>query len=157
MPRPARKAALWPRSPTSTPWTCHGPQRRTRNGCRAIPRQPCSALAPEPAVPEAVAVPQQAAAAASAAGGKSLGTQAASVAVRDAIERVLPTFEPGGSITAIGTGLAQALASLERKDLTAARQALNAADQSLDVYARQADKARAPDIDALRLAIAAGL
>ena len=115
-------------------------------------------LAPEPAVPQADAVPQQiVAAAANDVGGRGLRPDAASVAVRDAIERVLPTFEPGSSTTAIGAGLTQALASLERRDFTGARQALKAADQTLDVYARQASKARGPDIDAVRLAIAAGL
>jgi hypothetical protein len=114
-------------------------------------------LAPEPAVPEASAVPQQGVAAATNAGGRGLRPDAASVAVRDVIERVLPTFERGSSTTAIAAGLSQALASLERSDLSGARQALRAADQSLDVYARQAGKALGPDIDAVRLAIAAGL
>jgi hypothetical protein len=116
-----------------------------------------SPLAPERALPEAGAVPQQDVAAASNVAGRDLRPEAASVAVRDAIERVLPTFEPGSSTTAIGAGLTQALASLERRDFTGARQALRAADQSLDLYAQQAGKALGPDIDAVRLAIAAGL
>ena len=117
-----------------------------------------SPLAPERAVPEAGAVPQEVAAAtASDVGGLALRPDAASVALRDVIERVLPAFEPGSSRTAIGAGLTQALASLERRDLAGARQALKAADQTLDVYARQAGKALGPDIDAVRLAIAAGL
>lgn len=114
-------------------------------------------LAPERAFPEAGAVPPQNVAATRDIGGARLGPDAVSVAVRDVIERVLPTFEPGSSTTAIGAGLREALASLERSDLTGARQALRAADQSLDVYARQAGKALGPDIDAARLAIAAGL
>lgn len=113
---------------------------------------------PERALPEEEAVPQQVVAAvASDAGARGPRPDAASVAVRDAIERVLPTFEQGSSATAIGAGLAQALASLERRDVAGARQALKAADQSLDAYARQAGKALGPDIDAVRLAIAAGL
>jgi|SRR5688500_8842710 len=116
-----------------------------------------SPSAPERALPAAGAVPQQVVAAASDVGGRGLRPDAASVAVRDVIERVLPTFEPGGSTTAIGAGLTQALASLERRDFTGARQALRAADQSLDAFARQAGKALGPDIDAVRLAIAAGL
>lgn len=116
-----------------------------------------SPIAPEGALPAAGAVPQQVVAAASDVGGRGLRPDAASVAVRDVIERVLPTFEPGNSTTAIGAGLTQALASLERRDFTGARQALRAADQSLDAYARQAGKALGPDIDAVRLAIAAAL
>ena len=114
-------------------------------------------LAPEPNLPAAAAVPQHTVAAARAVGVSGLRPDAAKVAVRDAIERLLPTFESGSSRTSIGAGLTQALASLERRDLTGARQALRAADQSLDVYARQAGKAVGPDIDAVRLAIAAGL
>ena len=114
-----------------------------------------SPLAPESALPDPSAVPQQGVAAATS--GRGLRPDAASVAVRDVIERVLPTFEPGSSKTAIAAGLTQALASLERSDLSGARQALKAADQTLDVYARQAGKALGPDIEAVRLAIAAGL
>jgi hypothetical protein len=114
-------------------------------------------LAPERAIPEAGAVPQQVVAAANDVGGRGLRPDAASVAVRDVIERVLPTFEPGSSTTAIGAGLTQALAALERRDFTGARQALKTADQTLDVYARQASKALGPDIEVVRLAIAAGL
>jgi hypothetical protein len=116
-----------------------------------------SPVAPDNTVPEAGAVPQHVVAAASVAAGRGVRPDAASVAVRDVLERVLPTFEPGSSTTAIGAGLTQALASLDRRDFTGARQALRAAEQSLDVYARQAGKALGPDIDAVRLAIAAGL
>ena len=116
-----------------------------------------SPVAPDNTVPDAGAIPQQVVAAANDAAGRGLRPDAASVAVRDVIERVLPTFESGSSRTALAAGLTQALASLERRDLTGARQALRAADQTLDVYARQAGKARGPDIDAVRLAIAAGL
>ncbi|HEX6049717.1 MAG TPA: hypothetical protein VFZ21_10640 [Gemmatimonadaceae bacterium] len=114
-------------------------------------------VAPEATIPEADAVPQQVLAAVSSSGARGLRPDAASTALLDVLERVLPTFEPGSSRTAIGAGLTQALASLERRDLAGARQALRAADQSLDVYARQADRALAPDIDAVRLAIVAGL
>jgi hypothetical protein len=116
-----------------------------------------SPVAPERTIPEAEAVPQQVVAATRDAGARGLGPDAASMALRDVLERVLPTFEPGSSRTTLAAVLAQALASLERRDLAGARQALRAADQSLDVYARQADKALEPDVDAVRLAIAAGL
>ena len=116
-----------------------------------------SPVAPDNTVPEAGAVPQQVVAAASDAAGRGVRPDAASVAVRDVLERVLPTFESGSTTTALGAGLTQALASLERRDLIGAQQALKAADQSLDVYARQAGKAFGPDIEAVRLAIATGL
>ena len=118
-----------------------------------------SPLAPEQAVPEVSAVSQQAVAAAAAndVAGRGVRPDASSVAIRDAIERVLPTFEPGNSRTTLGAGLTQALALLERKDLAGARQVLKALGQPLDAYERQASKARGPDIDAVRLAIATGL
>jgi len=116
-----------------------------------------SPVAPDNTVPEAGAVRQQVVATASVAAGRGVRPDAANVAVRDVLERVLPTFESGSSKTALAAGLTQALASLERRDLAGARQALKAADQSLDVYARQAGKAFGPDIEAMRLAIATGL
>ena len=67
---------------------------------------------------------------------------------------MLPTFEPGNSKTALAAGLTQALALLERKDVAGATNALKAASQTLDAYERQVSKARGPDIDAVRLAIA---
>lgn len=116
-----------------------------------------SPVAPDNTVPEAGAVPQQVVAAASVAAARGPRPDAASVALRDVLERVLPTFESGSSTTALAAGLTQALASLDRRDLTGARQALKAAEQSLEVYARQAGKALGPDIETVRLAIAAGL
>jgi hypothetical protein len=115
-------------------------------------------VAPDRTVPDAGAVAQQiVATAASDADVRAIRPDAASVALRDVLERVLPTFQSGSSKTSLAAGLTQALASLERRDLTGARQALRAADQTLDVYARQAGKALGPDIEAIRLAIAAGL
>ena len=125
--------------------------------CLALAACDDSPVAPDNTVPEAGAVPQQVVAATSVAAGRGLRPDAASVALRDVLERVLPTFESGSARTALTAGLTQALASLESRDLTGARQALKAADQSLDVYARQADTALGPDIDAVRLAITAGL
>ncbi len=116
-----------------------------------------SPVAPERTVEAVPQEPEAVVAAVSSADARSLRWDAASMALRDVLERVLPTFEPGGSRTALGAGLTQALASLERRDLAGARQALKAVDQSLEVYARQAGKALGPDIDAVRLAIAAGL
>src|SRR5262245_45626061 len=57
-----------------------------------------SPVEPEQAVPEVfVAVPEQAVAAAAAKDTATRGTRpdAPAVAIRDAIERVLPTFDPG--------------------------------------------------------------
>ena len=117
-----------------------------------------SPVAPAPTVPEADAVPQQVVAApTSDVAARGARPDAPAVAIRDDIERVLPTFEPGTSKTALAAGLTQALALLERKDVAGATKALKAASQTLDAYERQASKARGPDIDAVRLAIAAGL
>ena len=72
-----------------------------------------SPVAPDNTVPEAAAVPKQVVAATSVASAGRVRPDAASVALRDALERVLPTFESGSSSTALAAGLTQALASLE--------------------------------------------
>jgi hypothetical protein len=78
---------------------------------------------------------------------------AASAAIHDAVQRVLPALRPGGSTGALDSSLLQLFTALETKNLVGVDREILAVRSALDAYEQSADAEFAPDVAAIRLVL----
>lgn len=83
-------------------------------------------------------------------------TTPATAAIEDVLDRVFPALSDDAVARGLRTAVEAVLDALSRKDGAAAENAVERAEQLLDVYARTVDNANgdAADLDAIALALA---
>jgi hypothetical protein len=74
--------------------------------------------------------------------------------VDDALARLLPALRNQAAATSLQGALRELKTALANGGVEATRQATTAATRALETYANGSDPAEAPDLDALRLAVA---
>ena len=88
-----------------------------------------------------------------AASEKETGPAAATIAIEDAIERVLPALEEGAPTDALEAGLRQLQAQLESGKGRGLRRALAELQEAIDALQTRADKEYQADIGVVQLAL----